>query len=394
MLLTKQDRELRKDFLVFGQPLIEQEEIDEVIDSLHNAWLGTGPKVQTFEKNFSIYKNTPNVAALYSCTAGLHLSCIALGLKKGDEVITSAMTFSATVNAIINSGAKPVLVDIDPYTYNIDPTKIEQKITSKTKAIIPVHFAGRPCKMKEIMKLAKKYNLYVIEDCAHAIESEYMGKKTGTFGDVGVFSFYATKNLATGEGGMVISGNEEVIKKIKILALHGLSRDAWKRFSDDGYKHYFVEEAGYKYNMMDLQAAIGIHQLKKIERFSKRRREIWNTYQNSLKNFPIVLPMDEEPNTRHAYHLYTIGVNKDNCGISRDNFLEGMTKLKIGVGVHYLSIPEHPFYQKNYGWNPNDYPVARDYGRETVSLPLSAKLSDQDVNDVIEAVNIILSKKC
>lgn len=385
---------MRNEFLVFGQPLIEQEEINEVLDSLHNAWLGTGPKVNLFEKNFSIYKDMPYVAALYSCTAGLHLSCIALGIKQGDEVITTAMTFSATVNAIINSGAKPIIVDIDPFTYNIDTTKIEQAITSRTKAIIPVHFAGRPCDMNKIMELANRYNLYVIEDCAHAIESELMGKKTGTFGDVGVFSFYATKNLATGEGGMVISRNEEIVKKIKMLALHGLSRDAWKRFSDDGYKHYYVEESGFKYNMMDLQAAIGIHQLEKIEKFSKRRKEIWDIYNSQFKNLPIGLPAKVEPHTRHAYHLYTIRINKDNCGISRDNFLEEMKKLKIGVGVHYLSIPEHPFYQREFKWDPDDYPEARDYGRETVSLPLSPKLTEQDVNDVIEAVTTILGIKC
>lgn len=388
------DRELREDFLVFGQPFIGQEEINEVIDSLHNAWLGTGPKVQTFEKNFSIYKNTPNVAALYSCTAGLHLACKALGLRTGDEVITTAMTFAATVNAIINSGAKPILVDIDPFTLNIDTTKIEQAITARTKAIIPVHFAGRPCNMAKIMDLAKAYKLFVIEDCAHAIESEFMGEKTGTFGDVGVFSFYATKNIATGEGGMVISRNEDIIQRIKILALHGLSRDAWKRFSDEGYKHYYVEEPGFKYNMMDLQAAIGIHQLKKIEIFSKRRKEIWDIYNKSFEYLPIRIPHIVEENTRHAYHLYTIRINKEGCGITRDKFLEEINKYKIGVGVHYLSIPEHPFYQREFKWDPDDYPEARDYGRETVSLPLSPKLTEQDVDDVIEAVTTILSIKC
>ena len=383
---------MRKDFLVFGQPLIEQSEIDEVVDSLKKAWLGTGPKVARFEKMFAEFKGMPYMVALYSCTAGLHLSCLALGLEKGDEVITTAMTFAATVNAIINSGATPILADIDPVTLNIDPAEIEKKITSKTKAIIPVHFAGRCCDMDAIMDIANRHHLYVIEDCAHAIETEYHGRKAGTFGNFGVFSFYATKNIITGEGGMVISYDEKRINRIKILGLHGMSRDAWKRFSDEGYKHYYVQEAGYKYNMMDLQAAIGIHQLPRVEKYHKKREGIWNKYINEFKDFPIELPAPVEPQTRHAYHLFTILIDKEKCGISRDEFLNKMTGNKIGVGVHYLSIPEHPFYQRTYGWKPEDYPFATQYGRQTVSLPLSPKLTDEDVEDVIGSVRGVLKK--
>jgi dTDP-4-amino-4,6-dideoxygalactose transaminase len=381
------------DFIVFGQPIIEQDEINEVIDSLKNSWLGTGPKVRRFENDFAIYKSTQYAAALNSCTAGLHLSCCALNLKPGDEVITTAMTFCATVNTIIHSGATPVLADIDPASWNIDPLDIERRVTPNTRAIIPVHFAGRPCDMDAIMQIAKKYNLAIIEDCAHAIETEYKGKKAGTFGDFGVFSFYATKNIVTGEGGMVISNNQENIARIKKLALHGMSTDAWKRFSDHGYKHYLVEEAGYKYNMLDLQAAIGIHQLKRVEKYSKKRKHIWDLYNDEFKSLPITLPAPIEKNTRHAYHLFNIMINEDKCGIDRDTFLTEMTKKKIGVGVHYQAIPHHPFYKEKYNWNPNDYPNAVKFGNETVSLPISAKLNDNELERIIKSVKEVLNGK-
>jgi len=255
-------------FLVFGAPVIARAEIQEVVSSLESGWLGTGPKVAQFESDFAKYKGVHKlrVAALNSCTAALHLSMIAAGIKEGDEVITSALTFCATVNAIIHAGARPVLVDIDPETMNIDPVKIESKISPRTRAVIPVHFAGRPCGMDDIMEMTRKHNLKVIEDCAHAIETEYHGKKCGTFGEFGCFSFYVTKNVVTGEGGMVMARRIEDIDRIKTLALHGMNKDAWHRFGDDGYKHYYVVEAGFKYNMMDLQAAIGIHQLKRVEK--------------------------------------------------------------------------------------------------------------------------------
>ncbi|NQV78025.1 MAG: DegT/DnrJ/EryC1/StrS family aminotransferase [Lutibacter sp.] len=381
------------DFIVFGKPLIGEDEIKEVTDSLTNAWLGTGPKVKIFEDNFAKYNSTPHVAALNSCTAGLHLACCALNLKEGDEVITTAMTFCATVNTIIHSGATPVIVDIDPITWNIDPKEIEKKITSKTKAIIPVHFAGRACEMELILEIAKKYELSIIEDCAHAIETEYKGKKAGTFGDFGVFSFYATKNIVTGEGGMVISNSKDKIARIKKLALHGMSADAWMRFSDKGYKHYSVVEAGFKYNMLDIQAAIGIHQLKKIEQFSTIREEIWNKYMYEFKDLPITLPAPIEENTRHAYHLFNICINEIECGMDRDTFLMEMTKRGIGVGVHYQAIPIHPYYKETFGWNLEDYPNAVKFGNETVSLPISPALSHQDVQKIIKTVKSILNGK-
>lgn len=381
---------MRDKMLVFGQPLITEDEIAEVTDSLRKCWLGTGPKVQAFEKDFARYKGTPHAAAVNSCTAALHLACLALDLQPGDEVITTAMTFCATVNAIIHSGATPVLADIDPASRNIDPVRIEEKITARTKAILIVHFAGLPCDMNAIMRIAGDHGLFVIEDCAHAIETEYEGKKVGTFGDFGCFSFYATKNITTGEGGMVISPHEDRINRIKVMALHGMSQDAWKRFSDEGYRHYFVMDRGFKYNMMDLQAAIGLHQLRKIDTYWERRRVIWDRYLEAFKNLPLGLPEQTSGNIRHAYHLFTVLIDEQRAGLTRDRFLEEMTLRKIGVGVHYLSIADHPFYQRTYGWDPADYPHARAYGQRTISLPLSPKLSDADVADVVATVQEIL----
>ena len=379
------------EFIIFGKPVINDDEINEVLDSLKSGWLGTGPKAKLFEENFSKYKGVDSSIALNSATAGLHLSCYSLNLNPGDEVITTAMTFCATVNTIIHAGAKPVLVDIDPLTWNIDPNQIESKINKKTKAIVPVHFAGRPCKMDQIMDIAENHDLSVIEDCAHAIETEFKGKKAGTFGDYGVFSFYATKNLAVGEGGMVIGKDKKKMSRIKTLALHGMSKDAWNRFSDDGYKHYKVTEAGYKYNMPDISAAIGIHQLKKVEKFSIKREKIWNLYNNEFKNLPIELPAPVETNTRHAYHLYNICVDKNKCNIDRDSFLNLMNSNKIGVGVHYESIPTHPFYKNKFGWNLNDFPNSNKFGSQTVSIPLSPYLSENNLDKIISVVKKIVT---
>lgn len=381
---------MRKSFLVFGQPLIEQDEMNEVLDSMRKGWLGTGAKVQRFENDFAEYKKIKYAAAVNSCTAALHLSCLSLGLQPGDEIITTPMTFCATVNAIIHSGAKPVLADINPVTLNIDVRELEKKINPKTKAVIVVHFAGRACDMQPIVELAASRKITIIEDCAHAIETEYKGKKAGTIGDVGCFSFYATKNITTGEGGMVVSHDEYIISRIKTMALHGLSHDAWKRFSDSGYKHYYVEEAGFKYNMMDLQAAIGIHQLRRIDEYWKRREKIWNRYGEAFGDLNIGLPAPVEKDTRHAYHLFTIRIDPAKAEITRDGFLKAMTERNIGVGVHYLSIPQHPYYQKRFSWRAEDYPHAYAFGRETVSLPVSPKLTDQDVDDVIAAVRSII----
>lgn len=377
---------IREDFVVFGAPQILDDEIDEVVDSLRGGWLGTGPKVAQFEEDFRLYKGSKYSVALNSCSAGLHLGCLALGFGRGDEVLVSAMTFCATANAIIHCGATPVFVDCDRETGNIDPADIERKLTPRTKGIMPVHFAGRPCPMNRIMEIANRHNCAVIEDCAHAIETEYHGRKAGTFGDLAAFSFYATKNLTTGEGGIVITDSREYSDQLKILALHGMSNDAWRRFSDDGYKHYEVILPGFKYNMMDLQAAMGIHQLRRLEANWIRRGEIWQRYQEAFASLPAFLPAEPEAETRHAYHLYTLVLDLDKLKVSRDYILEALISEKVGVGVHYIPLHLQNYYAKTYGLKPDDCPNAKWIGERTISLPLSPKLTDQDVDDVIRII--------
>ena len=381
------------DFITFGAPLIEQAEIDEVNAVLESGWLGTGPRVARFESDFALYQSIApsRVAAVNSCTAALHVSMVAAGLEPGSEVITTPLTFCATVNSIIHAGLTPVLADVDPLTQCISPDAIEAAITAKTRAIIPVHFAGRACNMDAIVSIAKKNNLLVIEDCAHAIETEYHKQKAGSFGDFGCFSFYATKNVVTGEGGMIQGRSEDLIARAKVLALHGMSKYAWKRFSDDGYKHYQVVEAGFKYNMMDLQAALGIHQLARVEKNWLKRKAIWDQYIDAFSDLPIELPSSVEPDTRHAYHLFTVGIDAKNSGLSRDHFLDRLKHFGVGVGVHYLSVPEHPYYQDSYGWQPEHFPNAMKIGRNTMSLPLSPKLTDEDIQRVIHAVKLVIA---
>jgi dTDP-4-amino-4,6-dideoxygalactose transaminase len=378
-------------FLIFGSPLIEQPEIDEVVACMRSSWLGTGPRVAQFERDFAAYQGLQpsQVAAVNSCTAALHVSMVASDLEPDSEVITTPMTFCASVNAIIHAGLTPVLADVNADTQCIDPAAIEAAITPRTRAILPVHFAGRACEMDAIMAIARKHDLKVIEDCAQAIETTYHGVKAGTFADFGCFSFYATKNVVTGEGGMIVGRDEANIARAKVLALHGMSKDAWHRFGDEGYKHYQVVEAGFKYNMMDLQAAIGIHQLARVERNWQRREAIWNRYMEAFADLPIGLPAAPAPETRHAYHLFTIMVDKARCGTARDDFLNAMNARRIGTGVHYLAIPEHPYYQQRYGWKPGQWPNATKIGRETVSLPLSPKLTYADVERVIGAVRAL-----
>lgn len=381
------------EFLIFGAPDICEAERLEVDACLQSGWLGTGPRVARFETDFAGYKGTDasHVAAVNSCTAALHVSMVAAGLEPGAEVITTPLTFCATVNAIIHAGLTPVLADVDPVTQCISPEAIEAAITPRTQAILPVHFAGRPCEMDRIMAIAEKHKLLVIEDCAHAIETEYRGRKAGTFGDFGCFSFYVTKNVVTGEGGMILGRSEAHIARAKVLALHGMSKDAWHRFGDTGYKHYQVVECGFKYNMMDLQAAIGIHQLARVEQSWLRRREVWNHYQQTLADLPLGLPAEPATDTLHAYHLYTVMIDRERCGITRDEFLDRMNAQRIGTGVHYLSVPEHPYYQQRFSWRPEQWPNAMKIGRETVSLPLSAKLQDNDIRRVTNAVRALIA---
>ncbi len=379
-----------RSFIIFGAPALGPEESDEVADCIERGWIGTGPKVEKFETNFAAYKGIPkgNILATNSCTSALHLSLIASGVGAGDEVITTAMTFCATANSIIHTGATPVIVDVDPLTQNISVEAIEAKINERTRAIVPVHFAGRLCDMPAIMALANKHQLKVIEDSAHAIETESAAGKAGTFGDFGCFSFYATKNITTGEGGMVIARNSDDIARMKTLALHGMSHDAWHRYKDEGHKHYLVTEAGFKYNMMDIQAALGIHQLARVESNWKRRQAIWDYYSNELSGLPLQIPAQCPQGERHAYHLFTL-CNKHPT-LSRDQILNAMTERKIGCGVHYLCLAEHPYYQDRYGWSPEQVSNATHIGRNTFSIPLSARVSDDEVEYIAQSLKQVL----
>jgi len=381
----------KKDFLVFGAPLIKEEEIQEVVGCMRRQWIGTGPKVHEFETSFSEFKQARHAIAVNSCTAALHLALLAADLGEGDEVITTPMTFCATINSIIHCGAIPVLADCDRKTMNISPEEIAKKISPRTKAILPVHFAGRCCEMDDIMDIARAEGLFVIEDCAHAVESEYHGRKTGSFGEMGCFSFYATKNVVTGEGGMVVTDDAALAEKIKILGLHGMSQDAWDRFSDQGFKHYHVVQCGYKYNMTDMQAAMGIHQLRRVNVLWERREHIWQTYNEAFRGLPCILPPEPEPDTRHAFHLYTPMIEIEKTGRSRDWVLDALMAENIGAGVHYIPVHLHPFYSKTHGWREGDFPNAEWIGTRTVSLPLSAGLTDRDVQDVITAFTRVLT---
>lgn len=382
---------MRETFLPFGAPLIEQAEIDEVVASLKSGWLGTGPKVHKFEEMFKEYKGVKYAMALNSCTAALHLSMLAIGIKPGNEVILPSMTFASTANAVIHAGGKPILVDCEKDTMNMDPEDIERQITPKTKAIIPVYFAGRPCNMDRIVDIANKHNLKIVEDAAHAIEAEYNGKKTGTFGDIGCFSFYVTKNIITGEGGMAITNVEEYANKIKRLSFHGIRKDKLHSSSDKKYKHYQVIDRGFKLTMMDIQAAIGIHQLPRVEKYWERRKEIWERYNEAFEDLPVFIPAPIPNGVKHSYHLYTFLLDIDKLNITRDEFLYEMAKRNIGVGVHYIALHLHPYYQQKYGYKQGDFPNADWISDRTVSIPLSAKLTDNDVQDVINTVREIIT---
>jgi len=381
----------KNDFLIFGSPAIGEEEINEVVATIRSGWLGTGPKVDLFEKMFRDYTGAKYAVALNSCTASLHLSLMVAGVKPGDEVITTPMTFCATANTILHVGAKPVFVDVDRVTMNIDPNVIEQAITPRTRAIVPVHMAGRPCDMDAIMEIAQRRGLAVIEDAAHCVEGIYKGKKIGNIGDIACFSFYVTKNVVTGEGGMVTTNRQEWAEKIRIYALHGMSKDAWKRYSDEGFKHYEVVFPGFKYNMMDIQASLGIHQLKRVQLNHKRREEIWKRYDDAFANLPVRLPAPVEPGTTHARHLYTLLIDTEKIDRSRDEVQQRLFEMNIGTGIHFTALHLHKYYRSTFGFLRGDFPNAEFISDRTLSLPLSAKLGNEDVGRVITGLKQALT---
>jgi dTDP-4-amino-4,6-dideoxygalactose transaminase len=381
-----------KKFIAFGKPSIDVHELNYSNKVMKSGWIGTGPVVQEFEKKFSTYKKTKFATSVNSCTAGLHLSLISLGLKAGDEVITTPLTFCSTINSIIISRCKPILIDVRKDSFNIDENLIEKKITKKTKAILLVHFAGLPCNMNKIMRIANKHNLKVIEDCAHAIETEFHGKKAGTFGDAGCFSFYANKNITTGEGGMIICKNKKFAEKIKILRLHGMSKDAWKRYLPDAVPvnknnpHYDVKYTGYKYNMTDLQASIGVCQLKKINTMWKKRNKLYKNYLKEFMNLPVFFQNAFDYKFKHAFHLFVIIIDKTKTKKSRDSLISFLNKKKIGSAVHYRSITEMSNYKKLYNWKNKDFPNSFYIGQNTISLPLYPDLTFREQNYIISQV--------
>jgi dTDP-4-amino-4,6-dideoxygalactose transaminase len=383
-------RPWRDGYLVFGQPCLGDEEREELLACLDSRWLGTGPRVARLEQAFRRYVDAPAAVAVSSCTAALHLALYALDLAPGDEVVTTPLTFCATANAIVRAGLRVVFADCDRETMNIDPAAIRAVIGPRTRALLPVHFAGRPCAMDEIARIAGERSLYVVEDCAHAIESTIDGRHCGTFGDFGCFSFYATKNMTTGEGGMVVCRDEERARRVQRLAMQGLSADAWHRYSDRGFVHYEVEEAGFKYNLTDLAAAIGIHQLEKLEKRLEVRSRLWDYYMRELADLPLILPAPIPPGVRHGLHLFTCLVDDAQTPVTRDEVVSALHALRIGCGVHYTALHLHGFYRREYGHRPGDFPHAEYVGSRTFSIPFSAGVSEDDAADVVRALRQVL----
>lgn len=414
---------MRETFLPFSPPLIGEEEINEVVDALRSDWITTGPKVRRFEEEFAAFIGAPAALALNSCTAALHVALATLGIGPGDAVITTPMTFCSSVHVIEHVGARPILVDVEPDTLNICPEKIEAALEaedgrrktedgnpssdlhppSSIKAILAVHLYGHPCEMDAILDIARRYDLAVVEDTAHALPAKYKGRTIGssafhigtlersTFNVLTCFSFYATKNLTTAEGGM-LTGAPELVDEARIWSLHGMSRDAWRRYSAEGSWYYEVVRPGFKYNLTDIQAAIGLHQLRKLPQFQARRREIVRRYNEAFSQFEELQIPTERPEVEHAWHLYVIRLNVERLKVSRNQFIEELKARNIGTSVHFIPIHLHPYYRDKYGYKPEDFPVAyREYQR-IVSLPLYPRMSDQDVEDVIEAVAEVVKR--
>lgn len=377
-------------FIPFSAPSIGDGEVDAVVSVLESGWLTTGPRVRELEAAIAAYTGARFAIALNSCTAALHLSLLAAGVGPGDEVITTPLTFCATANAIIHTGATPVFADIARDTMNLDPAAVEAAITDRTAAIIPVHFAGRPADMPALRALASRHALALIDDAAHALGAEIEGRRIGSIADLSCFSFHATKNLTTGEGGMVTTDSAEWADRIRVLALHGMSRDAWARYTRDGSPHYEVVAAGFKYNMMDIQAALGLQQLARFDALQQRRAHIWQRYDEALAGLPIHRPLWPEPRTVHARHLYTILVDRDECGVARDELIAALRERGIGTSVHFRALHLHPFYA-TLGRTRGAFPQAEYVSDRTLSLPLWADMPEDAVTRVVEALAELLA---
>ena len=372
--------------LPFHQSWFDDDEINEVVETLKSGWLTTGPRTKRFEDDFKEYIGCDHAIGLNSCTAGLHLALAVRRFEPGDEVITTTMTFPATVNVMIHERLCPVFVDVEPGTLTMDVSKIEEKITPRTRAIVPVHFAGHPCDMDPIMDLAKKYKLIVIEDAAHALEAKYKGQKIGNLGNSTAFSFYANKNITTGEGGMLTTNDESLNETIRILRLQGLSRDAWKRYGKSGFTHWELQLPGFKYNMADINAALGIHQLKKVQRFFKLRQHYTLVYDEAFRQIPELETLEIRDYAEPSHHLYIIALRLEQLAITRDAFIEAMQSAGIGVAVHYHALHLQPFYKKEFSSRLGTYPVATCYSNRILSRPLYPRMSVKDIEHVIGVV--------
>jgi dTDP-4-amino-4,6-dideoxygalactose transaminase len=388
---TAESQRRRSQFLLFSPPAIDEEEVEEVAHTLRSGWITTGPKTSLFESAFRSLVQAPDSVGLNSCTAGLHLGLLTLGVRPGDEVITTPLTFCACANVIEHLGATPRLVDVEPDTLNLDPAAVEAAITPRTRAILAVHYAGHPADLDAINDIASRYRLGVIEDAAHALPARYKGRMIGSGPNPVSFSFYATKNLTTGEGGM-LTGPAELLSRARTLGLHGMSRDAWKRYRPGASWFYDVEEPGFKYNMTDIQAAMGLVQLRKLPGFQQRRRKVVAAYNRAFEGIEALEPPAQRQEVEHAWHLYVLRLRLEALRIDRNRFIEELTTRNIGTSVHFIPIHLHPYYQQKYRYAPAAFPVAWSNYQRMLSLPLNPLLTDLDVDDVIAAVLDIVER--
>ena len=383
---------MKNDFLLFHKPFISEEEVDEIVDTVRSGWISMGPKTIRFENNFSEYIGVNKSVAVSSWTAAGHLSLEAFGIKEGDEVIVPTMTFPATAEIVCYFKAKPVIVDVDEDTLNISLEAIEKAITSKTKAIIPVHYGGQPCDLDEIHAIAKKYNLKVLEDAAHSLPARYKGKTIGTISDVTCFSFYATKTLSTGEGGMICTNDEEIAERVKIMRLHGINRDAWKRYTESGSWYYEVVAPGYKYNFTDLQASLGLPQLKKVDTMWNSRKRIAAKYTEALKDLDLLQLHTIKPDRDSSWHLFPVRLYLDRLTKNRAQIINELREKNIGVGVHFMPVHQHLYYSETFNLSDAEYPVASAAFPRLMSLPIYPGMTDENVDKVIDVLIDTLNK--